>query len=306
MMSVQGMPIRMIEIFAIMGLFVLIAINKWSGNTDNSAVVTIGIFMAAAYKIIPGIVKILNINGQINTYQYTIHNLLQEETIPDQKEKSVHENVQSIQFENVFFKYNDQIVLDNLNLTIERGDFLGISGLSGKGKTTILNLLLGFLTPDTGKIIINDVSMDAKALQKFWPDISYVKQQSFLIHDSILHNIILNDNHYDEKKLQKIIEVSGLDTLVNTYPEKLNKIITENGKNISGGQRQRIAIARALYKDADLILLDEPFNELDESSECSLLNHFKYLSQTGKLVILITHNKRSLSFCNKIISLDEK
>ena len=80
----------------------------------------------------------------------------------------------------------------------------------------------------------------------------------------------------------------------------------ENGKNISGGQQQRIAIARALYKNADLVLLDEPFNELDEESEISLLEHFQDLAQKGKLIILITHNKKSLSYCNKIISLDEQ
>jgi len=81
-------------------------------------------------------------------------------------------------------------------------------------------------------------------------------------------------------------------------------MIAENGKNISGGQRQRIAIARALYKAADLIILDEPFNELDEASEIALLTHFRQQAQNGKMVILITHNKQSLSFCNKIVSLD--
>ena len=83
-------------------------------------------------------------------------------------------------------------------------------------------------------------------------------------------------------------------------------MIMESGKNISGGQRQRIAIARALYKPADLIILDEPFNELDEASERRLLCHFRYLTQNGKMVILITHNKQSLAYCNKIISLDER
>jgi ABC-type bacteriocin/lantibiotic exporter with double-glycine peptidase domain len=95
-----------------------------------------------------------------------------------------------------------------------------------------------------------------------------------------------------------------LEGLIASFPEKGDKIIAENGKNISGGQRQRISIARALYKAADLIILDEPFNELDETSEIALLTHFQQLAQNGKMVILITHNKQSLSFCNKIVSLD--
>jgi ABC-type bacteriocin/lantibiotic exporter with double-glycine peptidase domain len=104
--------------------------------------------------------------------------------------------------------------------------------------------------------------------------------------------------------LQWAIRSAGLSSLVDSFPEGLDKVINENGKNISGGQRQRIAIARALYKDADLILLDEPFNELDEGSECDLLHCFRDLTRRGKSVILITHNKKSLSFCNKTISLD--
>ena len=83
-------------------------------------------------------------------------------------------------------------------------------------------------------------------------------------------------------------------------------MITENGKNISGGQQQRIAIARALYKDADLVLLDEPFNELDEASVVSILGHFREMADAGKIVILVTHDKLSLSYCNKIISLGEQ
>jgi len=91
---------------------------------------------------------------------------------------------------------------------------------------------------------------------------------------------------------------------IDTIPEGLQKTITENGKNISGGQQQRIIIARALYKDADLIILDEPFNELDEESEISILKKLQGMTQNGKTVILITHNKGSLSFCTKIVSLD--
>ena len=93
--------------------------------------------------------------------------------------------------------------------------------------------------------------------------------------------------------------------MIQNFPEGLNKIITENGKNISGGQQQRITIARAIYKGADLILLDEPFNELDETSEKLLLNHFRNLAKNGSIVIMVTHNQHSLSWCNKVISLDE-
>ena len=136
--------------------------------------------------------------------------------------------------------------------------------------------------------------------------ISYVRQQSFFIYDSILRNITLEENGHNKENLQYALKVSGLAEFIAKFPEGLDKVITENGKNISGGQQQRVAIARALYKNAELILLDEPFNELDEASEILLLEHLQELSQNGKMVIMITHDKKSLSYCNKIISLDEQ
>lgn len=301
---VQGMPNRMIEIFALLGLFILIAINNWSGYADGSSIITIGAFMAAAYKIIPGIVKIVNLSGQMNTYEFTIHDLQTGNTRNSEDKAGNAKMIRSVEFKNIRFRYNGKPVLDGLDFDIKPGDFLGISGRSGKGKTTILNVLLGFLPTDEGDIMINHKAAGAGMREQYWKAISYVKQESFLIHDTILRNIILDEAVYDEQRLQQIIQVTGLAELINSFPEKLDKTIMENGKNISGGQRQRITIARALYKQADLILLDEPFNELDEASECRLLHYLKELSQTGKLVILITHNKKSLSFCNKTVSLD--
>jgi len=198
------------------------------------------------------------------------------------------------------FSYNGHPVLQRLDLSVEPGDFVGIEGPSGKGKTTIVNVLLGFLTPEKGKVIINGAD---GMRQDYWSRIAYVKQQSFLIHDSIRHNITLNGQPCDEERLKMAVDGAGLAGVVESFPEKLDKVIMENGRNISGGQRQRVVLARALYKEADLIILDEPFNELDEESECALLRHFLQLAQAGKMIILITHNRKSLSFCNKTISL---
>ncbi len=293
---VQGTPTRIIEVFALLGLFILIVIGQWYANSD--AIVTVGAFMAAAYKIIPGIVKILNISGQMNSYEYT----MQEDmgTVPVKKNGPA--DIRDINFKNVSFQYNGKPVLSNLNLQLQPGDFLAITGASGKGKTTILNLMLGFLTPPEGEILINGTTSAAE--RSHWKNIAYVKQQNFLIHDTILRNIVL-DEKYDEQRLWHTIERSGLKDLIAADAEGLNKMIAENGKNISGGQRQRIAIARALYKDASLIILDEPFNELDENAETFLLKYFQELAAAGKMIVLITHDSKSFSYCNKKISLDE-
>ncbi|MBL7742136.1 MAG: ABC transporter ATP-binding protein [Chitinophagaceae bacterium] len=305
--SIQQMPSRFIEVFAILGLFILIAITRWTGNNDNSMLITIGAFMAAAYKIIPGIVRIINISGQINAYEYSITDLVQnEKRAKRKKERKPAAPPASIDLRNIHFQYDEKPLIKGLSFSVERGDFVGITGDSGKGKTTVLNLLLGLLAPAKGEILFNKTPVDKDDARDFWPFISYVKQQPFLIHDTILRNITLEENVYDEKKLQTALDISGISQLTDISKTGLDKIITENGKNISGGQQQRIAIARALYRDASLIILDEPFNELDEVSECDLLKSFKLLSQKGKMIILITHNKKALSFCNKIVSLDGK
>ncbi len=304
--ALQSMPNRIIEIFAILGLFVLIVIAKWAGNNSSAALITVGAFMAAAYKIIPGIVKLINVTGQIRAYEYSIIDVMQKQ---ETEIKTGHQPlpcIHSIQLKNIRFCYNKLAVLDNFSLTLEKGDFLGITGESGKGKTTILNLILGFLTPARGEISINGLPVYQKKIKKYWPSISYVKQQSFLIHDTALRNIILEEEEFNKQNLSMALNVSGLDTMDEKFPGGLDKIITENGKNISGGQQQRIALARAVYKNADLILLDEPFNELDNASSIRMLEHFKCLSGKGKIVMMITHDKQSLSYCNKIISLDEQ
>ena len=305
-LSVQAMPNRIIETFAVLGLFILIVIAKWSGIRDNSTLIMIGAFMAAAYKIIPGIVKIINAAGQMKAYEVSISDL---ET-PVKKvinEFLVNEisPIETIQLKKLNFQYNDHCVLNDFSLSIRKEDFIGITGKSGKGKTTILNLLLGFLQPLNGEIIINDRPVSVKEIKNFWPQISYVRQQPFFIHDSILRNITLQEEGYDKERLELALNISGLKDFINQSPEGLDKMITENGKNISGGQQQRISIARALYKNADIILLDEPFNELDEASTGLLAQHFKEMAVNGRTIIMITHDKMCLSFCNKIISLDE-
>jgi ABC-type bacteriocin/lantibiotic exporter with double-glycine peptidase domain len=289
--AIQSMPGRIIEIFAILGLFVLIVIAKWPGNADTTSLLTIGAFLAAAYKIIPGIVKITNISGQIRACEFSATDLIQNINVkkPGYKDLPVV-NIQSLGFNDISFSYGERSVLSRLCFSMQKGDFIGITGASGKGKTTLFNLLLGFLDPTKGEVIINGRAQKKETIKTYWPSMAYTRQQSFFIHDTLLRNITLEEDNHDPAGLQLAIKHSGLASFVAQSPEGSNQMIMENGKNISGGQQQRIAIARALYKNADLILLDEPFNELDEESEISLLEHFRSLAQ----------------HCDQIISLDEQ
>lgn len=298
----QGMPSRFFEVFAVFGLFILIVVNElFSNNTD---IFTLGAFAAAAYKIIPGISRIINFSSQIRTYNYTVQELAHDVLKKNSLKKVVQiEPLESIEFNNIDFTFRNEPVLCGINFKINKRTFVGIKGDSGKGKTTLMNLLLGFLSPANGRILFNNKERNADERQSFWSNIAYVKQEPFIVHDSVLKNITLYDKNVKEEKLNEVIEVTGLKPFIQQFSEGVEKIVTEDGKNISGGQRQRIAIARAFYKDADVIILDEPFNELDEPSEMEMLHYLKRLSCTGKIIILITHNMKSLSYCDAVIDL---
>jgi ABC-type multidrug transport system fused ATPase/permease subunit len=303
--SVQGYPSRIIEIFALLGLCLIIIINKLYLN-GNTPILLIGAFMGAAYKIIPGVVKILNSAGQIKAYDFILKDMQQSNADLSRIGVNYDYKIRSIQFENITFYFGDRKILDNISFTVNVGDFVGISGVSGKGKTTIINLLLGFLKADKGSVSINGSNAYEENCGKFCiKHISYVKQQPFLIHGTLLENILFDENNYDQKKLSEIISVTEVDKIIFAHKEGLEYIIEENGKNISGGERQKIIFARALYKTSDLLILDEAFTEMDEASETKMIRHLKDLASEGKMILLITHNKNSFGYCNKIISFND-
>lgn len=302
--TLQGLPSRLIEVFAVLGFLILIAINKYFSGNHGVGLLDIGVFMAASYKIIPGVVKILNSVGQIKTYEFTLDDLQRDEEITDDTDIPTL-GINSIQFDKIGFSYRHNQVLNDFSFCLFPGDFIGITGPSGLGKTTIVNLLLGFLEQDNGSISINNVETNSSDRQLFWNRVSYCKQQPFFINDSILKNITFTEAAYDSSRLENALSFCGVDNILGQYPEGIDKLITENGKNISGGQKQRLMLARALYHHFDLLILDEPFSELDEVAEKMLLGKLKVLAQKGKMIIMITHNKSSLSFCNKLISLND-
>jgi len=297
--SVQLIPSRMLEVFAILGLLLLILVSHiFPWHSQSGMFITLGAFMAASYKMIPGVVKISNIIGQIKTYSFTLDDIL-----PVNEHHSYEKNIfeepaiDSVMFNKVCCTFNEKEILKDFSVKINRGDFIGISGNSGKGKTSIINLLLGFIELSAGGILFNNEFTDAVKRQKFWPQIAYTKQQAFLLHDTLENNICLGEKEPDREKLSEIINICTL--------QNIKTIIAENGKNISGGQRQRIAIARALYKNADLLILDEPFSELDNCSSKKILEYLNNLTHRGKTILLISHNRDNFLFCTNIISLNE-
>ena len=166
----------------------------------------------------------------------------------------------SLVLENISFRYEGtkKYILDSISLTIPKGKSAGFIGPSGAGKTTIIDLILGLLNPESGKILVdgNDIH---KNLNLWQQHIGYIPQNIFLSDNSIRRNIAfgLDDDLIDENKLQSAITNAQLDEVINSLPNGLNTRIGQDGLKISGGQRQRIGIARAFYKQSDILLLDD-------------------------------------------------
>jgi len=298
--TLMSLPTRLVEVFAILGIFILALVSQYGSGKSAPDLFTIGVFMAAAYKIIPGMVKILNSVGQIRTYEPTLDSLA---AFEESKILSTNgQKINQIKFENVSFKYDKEPVLNNLNFELKPGDMTALWGRSGSGKSTVVHLMQGFLSPQKGSVLINDDANPELSRLR----ISYVKQQPYFIHDTLAKNITLANVNYNVQKMNEIITFCGLNNLVQSYPDGLHTLITENGKNISGGQRQRIMLARALYHDFDVLVLDEPFSEMDKAAETDILTQLQLLAGKGKIIVLVTHNPNSLNRCNNVIDLNGK
>lgn len=302
--SVQALPARITEVFAVFGLLVLIVISQLAGHVPLAGqIVTWGAFIAAAYKIIPGMARLSNCLGQIKTYAFVINDLAYEHPAIAPAITTTAPVIRSIAFDKVSFYYHQTPVLEQFSCTLQTGDFAGIQGRSGKGKTTLLNMLLGFIPPAQGQVLINGQATSEQQRQQYWQQIAYVKQQPFLMHDTLLANITMNGQHYDVERFTNAAGITDITSWMKQLPDDIYTLLTENGRNISGGQRQRIALARALYKNANVIILDEPFSELDEKAEAAVLQHLQRMAASGKIIILITHNPNSLAYCNKIVQV---
>lgn len=216
---------------------------------------------------------------------------------------------QSLEFKNVTFAYpgSERKIIDNLSFRINKGEKISIVGVNNAGKTTIVKILLRFFDIDSGEILYNGVNIKNISKKSLYEKITGVFQDFAIMPFTIKENII-GDKEFRKNKTDEIIKQLDLDQKIKELPKGLgtylNKDIYENATDLSLGQKQKLAIARALYQDADFLILDEPTASLDPLAESKIYEHFNEMTE-GKTAIFISHRMSSSRFTDKILLLDE-
>jgi ATP-binding cassette subfamily B protein/ATP-binding cassette subfamily C protein len=217
----------------------------------------------------------------------------------------------SISFKNIDFSYSEESgkILDNFNFEIKAGEKIALVGVNGAGKTTIVKLLCGFYAPDSGEVLINGVNIKNFKKQDLYKLFSAVFQDIVIMPFTIGENVSMaRIDESDKNRIWQSLETAGLREAIEKYPEGIDspmtKTLEESGVVLSGGQQQKLLMARALYKDAPLLILDEPTAALDPIAESETYEMFHGISKT-KTVLYISHRLASTRFCDRIIFLKD-
>ncbi|MFV0583679.1 ABC transporter ATP-binding protein [Parabacteroides gordonii] len=300
---------KALEIAIVCSLVVLILATRFFELPSLGLI--IGLFAIAVYRVLPGLVRSSGFIFQMKGNSFTAGLLSDLEA--EQREIHILEQ-QPLDFQKVIsirtlsFSYDKKVqVLKNISLDIQKGDFIGFRGESGSGKSTLFHLLLGFLQPEVGGIYVDGVSLSVDRLESWRSKIGYVSQQLFMIEGTLLDNIAMGVDgmEIDRDRAREAIRLASLDHFIKTLPQGLDTPIGEGGCLLSGGQRQRLGIARALYKQAEILMFDEATSSLDETTEHAINGAIVRLSEEcpGLTLLVISHRSESLAICRKIVDI---
>ena len=311
LLVLRDLPKIYLELIAVLALLILIFILLKLNYSLDNVVIIIGLFAAAAFKILPCVNRIL---GSFVNMRYGIASLniiYKDLNIQISKASNKFFREKKLSFKsniilkNLEYSYPNinKKVLDNINLEIKSNSTIGLVGESGSGKTTLIDLIIGILNPSKGDIFVDDSNI--KINKRLWQNnIGYIPQFIYLIDDTIKKNIALGvrEDKIDEKKITESIKISQMENFVKELPNKANTKIGELGVRLSGGQRQRIGIARALYFDPNLLVLDEATSSLDEATEKEIIDSISHM-RGKKTIIISSHKKSILNECDEIFEI---
>lgn len=313
-------PRYFIEAFAVCFLCVFtVVLSVLFPSRAESALAILATIAVGFQKLLPQVQQIYASRSLIKTNRPAVSDLLQLLTIPSNHlsalDKTSHTpalKFKTIELRNVSYSYSTNFrCLKDVSLEINSGEIVAIIGESGSGKSTLIDILMGLISPDSGQLLVDDsilpIFTDPHAYNIWRSTVSFVNQHPFICNASILQNIILasaDSQPIDTRKVDLVCQQASLSTLLHQLPEGLNTIVTENGSSLSGGQKQRLALARALYKNANLLILDEVTSALDPDTKTDISKAL--ISLKGKVtIIIVTHDYENLSFCDKCYRLDQ-
>lgn len=312
--KLNQMPRLILEFFLFGGIFLFLLSSIATQESLVAVVPTVALFGIAAVRLIPAFSRFITAVQNFRNKEAFLDEFYDDymrfseagSSSSDKRERGEAKGkLGSIELKNVEYAYQSgsELVLDGLSMTIQGGDFIGLAGLSGAGKTTVADIILNLIEPRQGNILIDGQpripgQYDAADANLF----SYVPQDAVLLNDTLRSNIAFGaiDTKIDETRVWEAIEQSALTGLVKSLPNGLDTILGEGQRELSGGERQRVAIARALYTRAPVLVLDEPTSSLDGSTEASIVSMLIDLKRAGKTIIIIAHRLNSLQACDCI------
>lgn len=303
--TVYHLPLCLSELSVVIGLTLL----ALSGTGNVKALV--GIFAVGAFRLLPALRESLSAWTQIQNSVFCLRIIKagMEDLFSTFEEKPTAglSFEKEIAISNLSYAYPEgKRVLKEFDCMIRKGEYIGIRGSSGIGKSTLFNLLLGFLKPDGGEIRIDGVLLSAENRKLWHRRIGYVPQGVFILDGTLAENVALGCCDISKEKVKRILRQVRLDEWVDELPQGIDTLLGESGARLSGGQKQRVGIARALYKEADILLLDEATSALDTATECEINEMICGLRNDyrGLTVLSIAHRESSLALCNRIITLN--
>ena len=309
--TIQNFPKLYLELVAITSFLIIIIYKIILNNNIDNLITLLSLFGLAAFRMLPSANKIIHAQQSLRFSKPSIDRINIEmkdiKNMISNTENTEELKWKSIEFNNLSFSYDEKqnVIFTNLNLKIINSQKIGILGETGIGKSTLFDLLCGLIEPTKGKVTIDNLDIlkikDNSYLNKF----GYVSQNIFLFDDTIKNNICFKleseDNSLDQK-LEKVLKVSELNDFISTLDDKVDTLVGEKGVRLSGGQKQRIGIARALYKDSEILILDEATNALDKATEKKIMNNI-FETYSDKTIILISHDTNNLVDCDNIYEI---
>ena len=305
--TIMRLPLFLSELSVIIGLTILVV---W-GTGDVK--VLVGIFAVAAFRLLPALRAILSGWTQIQNALYCLDVI--EGGLKDSDEGKELDQLHEITFDreirtcHLSYTYpGGEEVLDDLNVSIRKGEYVGFRGYSGVGKSTLFNLLLGFLKPTKGDVYIDDTVLATEVQASWLRKVGYVPQDVFIFQGTLAENIALGCKTVDRGRILQVLEQVSLGKWLQMLENGIDTMLGEAGGRLSGGQKQRIGIARAIYKEVDVLLLDEATSALDNKTEKEVNETLHQLKQAyEQLTILsIAHRESSLAYCDRVITLVNK